>query len=322
MAVIGYHASHEQFPPSQLKDWVIKAEEAGFQAINSSDHFNPWSERQGQSGFSFAWLGAVMEATSLPFGMVCAPGQRYHPAIVAQAAATLAEMFEGRFSMALGSGEALNERITGERWPSKQERNERLLECVRIMRGLLAGDTVTHSGKVKVDSARLYTRPRQKPMLLAAALTPETAGWAGEWADGLITINQSLPRLRDIVETFRRGGGQNKPLHLKLQLSYHQTDEAALAGAYDQWRNNILPEDQLGDIWKVEDFDRKGDKVRPEDLHEFVHISADMKKHIAWIRQYIDLGFEQIILHNVNREQAMFIKDFGGFVLPALKGFS
>src|SRR5688500_5364077 len=110
MALIGYHASHEQFKPSQLLKWVRLAETSGFDVINCSDHFHPWSKRQGQSGFSFAWLGAAMQTTTLPFGVVCAPGQRYHPAIIAQAIATLCEMFPERFWVSIGSGEALNER--------------------------------------------------------------------------------------------------------------------------------------------------------------------------------------------------------------------
>jgi coenzyme F420-dependent glucose-6-phosphate dehydrogenase len=119
MAIIGYHASHEQFRPGDLLRYVQLAEQAGFGAAMCSDHFHPWSERQGQSGFAWAWLGAALEATSLSFGLVNAPGQRYHPAIIAQAAATLADMFPGRFWIAVGSGQALNEHITGERWPSK-----------------------------------------------------------------------------------------------------------------------------------------------------------------------------------------------------------
>src|SRR4028119_1851411 len=142
--MIGYHASHEQFPPSELLRYASLAEKAGFEFINCSDHFNPWSVRQGQSGFSFAWLGAAMAGSSLPFGVVCTPGYRQHPAILAQAAATLNEMFPDRFSMALGSGEALNERITGEKWPLKSERNERLRECFDVIKRLLAGETVTH----------------------------------------------------------------------------------------------------------------------------------------------------------------------------------
>ena len=140
MAIISYHASHEQFKPSELLAWAVLAEKAGFDGINSSDHFFPWSERQGESGFSFAWLGAAMQATSLPFGLVCAPGPRYHPAILAQAAATLSEMFPDRFWMALGSGEALNENITGAPWPDKETRNRRLYESADVIKKLLNGD--------------------------------------------------------------------------------------------------------------------------------------------------------------------------------------
>src|SRR5687768_7576451 len=155
MAIIGYHASQEQFKPSELLQWAIMAKDAGFQAINSSDHFHPWSERQGQSGFSFAWLGASMLATGLPHGVVCSPGYRYHPAVVAQAAATLSEMFPERFWISVGSGEALNERITGEKWPAKRQRNQRLTESVEIIRKLFAGETVTQEGLITIEDAKL-----------------------------------------------------------------------------------------------------------------------------------------------------------------------
>ena len=157
MAIFGYHASHEQLPPSAALACVQLAEEAGFQAAMCSDHFAPWSRAQGHSGFAWSWLGAALQATGLPFGCVNAPGQRYHPAIVAQAAATLAEMFPGRFWVALGSGEALNEHITGARWPAKQARNDRLLECVEVIRALFAGETVSHRGLVTVDRAKLWS---------------------------------------------------------------------------------------------------------------------------------------------------------------------
>ena len=159
MPRIGLHASHEQIPPSRLLAAVRHAEAAGFDAAMCSDHFSPWSERQGESGFAWSWLGAALEATELSLGCVNAPGQRYHPAIIAQAAATLAEMYPGRFWVALGSGEASNEHITGERWPDKATRNARLRECVDVMRALFAGEVVDHDGLVTVDRARLWTLP-------------------------------------------------------------------------------------------------------------------------------------------------------------------
>src|SRR3954466_16012942 len=151
MTDYGIHASHEQIPPAELLAAVVAAERAGFDAAMCSDHFSPWSARQGQSGFAWSWLGAALQATDLSFGIVNAPGQRYHPAIIAQAIGTLGAMYPGRFWAALGTGEASNEHITGARWPRKDLRNARLRECVDIIRALLAGEEVTHPGLVTVD---------------------------------------------------------------------------------------------------------------------------------------------------------------------------
>lgn len=316
MSIIGYQASHEQFTPSELIRLAVMAEQAGFQAINSSDHFHPWSERQGQSGYSFAWLGAAMQATKIPFGVVCSPGQRNHPAIVAQAAATISEMFPGRFHVSLGSGEALNERITGEIWPIKSERNARLLESANVIRELFTGKMVTHHGRVTVECAKLYTLPKQLPLLYGAAVTEETAEWVGSWADGLTTIHKPLDELEQTVKAFRRGGGEGKPMIVKVQLSYARDEQTAIDGAYDQWRTNIFQGTVLGDLHKVEQFDALGEFVTIEKLKEMVNISSDPKVHTNLIRSYIDIGFDTIILHNVNRDQGTFIEDFGEKVLP------
>src|SRR5690349_8652846 len=200
MTRFAWHASHEQVPPDALLAAAQHAEQVGFDAAMSSDHFSPWSERQGQSAFAWSWLGAALQATQLPFGVVNAPGQRYHPVIIAQAIATLSSMYEGRFWAALGSGEASNEHITGQPWPRKQVRNERLLECVTIIRALLAGEEVSHSGHVTVDRARVWTLPEKQPDLVAAAVSAETAGWAAAWADGLATVNRSDQALRAVLD--------------------------------------------------------------------------------------------------------------------------
>jgi coenzyme F420-dependent glucose-6-phosphate dehydrogenase len=318
----GYQASHEQFTPSDLVKWAQLAQQAGFDAVNSSDHFHPWSERQGQSGFSFAWLGAAMQATSVPYGVVCSPGQRYHPAIIAQAVATLGELFPGRFDIALGSGEALNENITGDKWPDKQTRNERLLECYQIMRKLLDGETVNHKGLVTVENAKLYTLPSQKPRLFCAAVSKDTAKWAGAWADGLITVHRPAAELKEVIDAFRQNGGADKPIQLKVQLSYSRDPEAAIMGAYDQWRTNIFQGTVLGDLSSVSHFDAVAEFVKPEDLSDMVRISSNLQDHIDWIMEDMDFGFERIVLHNVNREQEAFIEDFGKFVLPAVNQVS
>jgi coenzyme F420-dependent glucose-6-phosphate dehydrogenase len=319
MALIGYQASHEQFKPSELLKWCILAEQEGFQAINSSDHFYPWSERQGQSGFSFAWIGAVMQATRVPVGVVCTPGYRYHPAIVAQAVATYGEMFPERFWIALGSGEALNERMTGIKWPVKEERNKRLKECADIIRQLLRGETVSHYGYTITEEAKLYTRPEKTPLVIGAAVTVQTASWLGTWADGMITISQPYPELKKVVDAFRANGGNGKPIFLKVQLSFDKSMQAAEHGAFDQWRTNIFSGTVLGDLSRVEQFDALGEQVQPSQISKMVRISDNVQAHIDWLQEDVELGFERIILHNVNREQEYFIREFGQKVLPQLR---
>ncbi|GAB3502446.1 TIGR03885 family FMN-dependent LLM class oxidoreductase [Spirosoma knui] len=318
MLKLGYHASHEQFKPSTLLTLMQRAEQAGFTAGTSSDHFHPWSNRQGESGFAWSWLGAALQATSLSFGVVNAPGQRYHPAIIAQAAATLADMFPERFWMAVGTGQYLNEHITGDKWPTKADRNARLKECVDIIRALWNGETVTHHGLVTVEDAILYSKPAIKPLIFGAAVTSKTAEWVGSWADGLLTISQPIEQLKEVVDAFRRGGGEGKPMYLKVQLSYAETKEAAQQGAYDQWRSNIFPNGMLTELRLPEQFDMAGDLVNVSEVDKMVNISADPSQHVAWLQQYADLGFEQLSLHNVNLEQERFIDDFGQNVLPAL----
>ena len=255
MTIVGWHASHEQIPPSELLRTVQLAEQAGFDAAMSSDHFSPWSERQGESGFAWSWLGAAMATTHLPFGVVTAPGQRYHPAIIAQAAATLGEMFPGRFWMALGTGEASNEHITGDRWPAKGTRNRRLAECVAVIRALLAGEEVSHDGLVRVDRARLYTLPVRVPELIGAAVSPATAEVAGSWADGLITVNQHPDVLRRVLAAFDAGGGAGKPRYLQVHVSWADTDDEALSIAHDQWRSNVFSPPVYWDLELTTHFD-------------------------------------------------------------------
>jgi probable non-F420 flavinoid oxidoreductase len=284
----------------------------------SSDHFSPWSERQGESGFAWSFLGAALQATSLPFGIVNAPGQRYHPAIVAQAAATLCELFPGRLWVALGTGEASNEHITGEPWPSKATRNARLRECVEVMRALFAGEVVDHDGLVRVDRARLWTLPDEPPRLLGAAVSEETARWCGSWADGLVTINQPRERLERIVAAYREGGGGDRPVHLQVHLSWAPSDEEALRIAHDQWRTNVFSPPLCWDLATVEQFDLAATHVRPEDVRASVLVSADLARHASWLRELTELGFEQIHLHHVGQDLRPFIDAFGERVLPEL----
>ncbi len=312
------HCSHEQIPPSRLLEYAKHAEAAGFQAIMASDHFSPWSERQGESGFVWSWLGAAMGATSLPFGVVNAPGQRYHPAIVAQAAATLCEMFPGRLWVALGTGEASNEHITGAPWPDKEIRTARLDECVQIMRRLFAGETVSHDGLVRVDRAKLHTLPAEPPPLVGPAISVETAHRAGSWADGLATANQPHDKLREMIAAFRENGGEGKRLVLQVHLSWAPSEEEALQVAHDQWRTNVFAPPVPWDIELAEEFDVLARDVTHDKVREAVLVSADLDQHVEWLREFADLGFDEINLHHVGQDLTAFIDAFGEHVLPHL----
>jgi probable non-F420 flavinoid oxidoreductase len=317
--VIGFHASHEQFGPDRLLRLVQQAEAAGFDAAMCSDHWAPWSEEQGESGFAWSWLGAALQATSFPFGVVNAPGQRYHPAIIAQAAATLNVMFPGRFWLAIGSGQRLNEHITGDRWPVKDERNARLREAADVMRRLWAGESVSHNGHVRVSEARLWTRPAESPMLVGAAVTAPTAGWIASWADALITVVQPRDQLRQVVDAFRRGGGEDKPMFLQVHLAYAPTDDEARDAAFAQWRQNTLPNTVMTELAHPEQIAAAATHVTRDDLDGAVRISSDPAQHVQWLREDLAMGFDGLYLHEVGPEQERFVNVFGREVLPPLR---
>jgi probable non-F420 flavinoid oxidoreductase len=317
MTVIGFHCSHEQINPAQLLRDVQHAERAGFTAAMSSDHLSPWSARQGESGFAWSFLGAALATTQLPFGVVNAPGQRYHPVIIAQAIATLAQMFPGRFWAALGSGEASNERVTGDVWPRKELRDERLLECVDVIRRLLDGEEVSHDGLVHVNRARLWTLPQTAPDLVGPAVTPETAARHAAWADGLVTVNQDKETLQQVLDAYRDAGGRG-PARLQIHLSWAPTEDEAIATAHDQWRSNVYGPPVSWDTETVEAFDLMTADVSEDKVRESVRVSADLGQQAAWLQEYVDQGWDELYLHYVGKEQTGFIDAFGEHVLPQL----
>jgi coenzyme F420-dependent glucose-6-phosphate dehydrogenase len=315
---VGFHASHEQFRPAELLELVGAAERTGFEAAMSSDHLAPWSEQQGESGNAWPWLGAAMQRTSLPFGVVCAPGPRNHPLILAQTIATLLDLGPGRLWVAVGSGIASNEYMVGEPWPPKAERMARLEESIEILRALWAGEEVAEAEHFTLREARLWTPPPEPPPLIAAALTEETARWAAAWADGLITVGFPAEQLEGILAAYRDAGGTGKA-YLQSQISWAPDEAAAREGAHHQWRNNILAPAQLEDTPTVAALDAAGEMIGPDQLDDAIRISADPSRHVEWLREDAELGFDTVFLHNVNREQARFVEAFGERVLPELR---
>lgn len=317
--VLGFHASHEQFAPGDLLDLAGRAVRVGFDAVMCSDHFHPWSEAQGESGHAWTWLGASMARHDVPHGVVTSPAGRYHPAVVAQAAATLAAMFPGRFWLAAGSGEALNETITGEPWPPKAVRDSRLRESAEVMRALWRGEEVDQRDTVTVRHAKLYTRPAEAPPLFVAALTPETARWGARWADGLITVSTEPDQQRAVADAFREGGGAGKPMVLQVKLSWHEDEGEALRGAMAQWRTNVLPPAVSESVATPRAFEELARDVDEATLRKAVRVSADLQRHADWLRDDLAMGFDALYLHNVNRQQPRFIDAFGREVLPAVR---
>jgi probable non-F420 flavinoid oxidoreductase len=320
--LVSYHASHEQFDPDELLALAVQAERAGFDAIFSSDHFQPWARQQGASGFAWSWLGAAMQATSrCSFSAITVPGGwRYQPVVLAQAIATLGLMFPKRLPwIAFGSGEAVNECVVGTDWPPKEERNARLKEGTDIVRALLAGAKVTHRGRVQAINAKLWSRPAEPPLIVGAATTEQTAAWLAGWADGLLTTCHDVKRLKRIIEAFREAGGAGKPVHVKVDLSWAKSEDSALAQAHEQWRFNMLG---AGLTWDVSDpsyFERAARFIRPEDVREAVFVSADLGRLAARLLEIRRLGVATLDIHNVGRNQSEFIEAFGKHVLPELQ---
>lgn len=318
MVFVGYHASHEQLPPSTLLRAVVDAEHAGFDGAMCSDHLAPWGVRQGESGFAWSWLGAALAATTFSIGVVTAPGQRYHPVVIAQAMATLAEMFPGRFWAALGSGEAMNEHVTGDPWPSKDERNARLDESLQVMRRLLAGDEVTHDGLVRVHRARVWSLPTAPPLLLGAAVSAETAGWLAGRVDGLATVAQDAAALHRVVDAYRSNGGDG-PCVLQVHLSLADTDAAALALAKDQWRNGLVGPPRAWDFEQPEDFDAATSDPDETQLRRAVLVDSDAATLADRIAELVGIGFDRVYLHHVGKDQASFLAEAAPELLTALR---
>lgn len=317
MTEICFHCSHEEYPPSRLVDLAVQAEQVGFDGIHSSDHLSPWLPG-GESGFAWSWLGAAMARTSVPFGIVTAPGWRYHPVVHAQAIATVAEMFPGRLTVSLGSGEASNEHVTGEPWPDKPARNARLETSAALIRRLLAGEEVDCDDP-PVHRGRIWSRPETPPPLFAAAMTPETAGFVAGWADGLITVGCEPAKVAEVIAAFRDGGGKGKPVHLQVHLSWADDDDAARRAAVDRWPINALPPAQTQDLVTPEQFAEQTEHLDPQEIIDSMIVSSNPAVHAAALGELCDLGLERLVVHQVGADQERFLDHWTPAVLPVLR---
>jgi G6PDH family F420-dependent oxidoreductase len=326
MTSIGYAAALEQFHPTEMLHYCQLAEQHGFRGVMAADHFQPWVPQQGQNAFVYAWMGALGATTSHTFGPgVTCPSFRYHPSVIAQAAATLEAMFPGRFWLGLGSGEALNEHVTGQVWPEPLVRMELLIESTEIIQRLLSGKKVRYRGKhLHMERVQLYTLPDTPPPIYIAATGTQTVKFAGRTCDGLITPAASPEKLAGILDNFAQGardaGRDPASLRrlLQVHLSWADTYEEALDNAMTEWPNGGMSFPKQ-DIRSPEDFAAMAKLLRPEHFQGRVLISPDLDEHRAHLQTFLDLGFDEIHIHNVGRNQEAFIKAFGEKVIPALQ---
>jgi coenzyme F420-dependent glucose-6-phosphate dehydrogenase len=329
-AHIGYAAMLERFPPAEAVALAALAESHGFTGVMATDHFQPWVPAQGESSFVWSVLAAIGERTTGDLGPgVTTPSFRMHPAVVAQASATLGALYPGRHWLGIGSGEALSEHIVGVYWPEAPERINRMFEAVdmikRLFAGSLAGRDVRHSGQYfKLESTRLWTMPDAAPPIFVAASGPVTARRAGRTVDGFITTGAPTDRLAPLLTRFEEGAreaGRNPttmPKVLQLHLSWAPTDEEAMRNALREWPNGGMRFPR-SDIRSPFEFEQLARTVRPEDFEGRMVVSADLDVHRADIQRHLDLGFDRIYLHNVGRNQAEFLEVFGRDVLPGLR---
>jgi coenzyme F420-dependent glucose-6-phosphate dehydrogenase len=326
MTKIGYAAMLEQFHPTELLDLCAAAEDAGFDAgFMVSEHFHPWTPTQGQSAFAWSFMGALGTRTTLPFGTaVTCPGFRYHPAVIAHAAATLGAMFPGRFWLGLGAGEALNEHVVGGAWPEIGVRSAMMFEAIELIKKLFTGAVVKHHGQhFTLESAKLYTRPEVPVPIYVATAGPVNAKKTGRLADGMITVGAADEKISMLWEKCDEGCREagkpiGTPKFLQIHISWAPTDEEAVANAMTEWPNGGMPFAKQ-DIRNPEDFAAMAKLVRPEDFRNRVLMTSDLAVHTANIQHYVDMGFHEIHIHNVGRNQAEFIEAFGREVLPNLR---
>jgi G6PDH family F420-dependent oxidoreductase len=315
---VGLHLSAEEHPPDFLVATARRAEEAGFAFLTISDHFHPWTRRQGQSPFVWAVIGAIAQVTErIEVGTaVTCPTVRTHPAIVAQAAATAAAMLPDRFFFGVGTGERLNECVLGDPWPSAPVRREMLEEAVELIRELWTGEMVrTHDGRhYTVDDARVFTRPATPPPIVVSGLGPRSAEMAGRIGDGYMHVRPEA----DLVEAFRHAGGDRKPCYGKLNVCVAADEAQARRIAYETWPTTGLRGEIGQQLATPEHYEQATAPVREEDVARGTLCSADPEQHLAALNRFRDAGFDHVYVHQFGRDQERLIALYEKHILPQL----
>lgn len=328
MLHLGWKAGTEQFPPDELLEYAVAAEEAGFDSISVSDHFHPWAE-QGQACFVWTWLGALATKTKkIKFGTgVTCPILRYHPAVIAQAAATVAWLAPKRFFLGVGTGEALNEYSATAQWPDYKIRQTQLAEAIELIRALWTGEKITHRGvHYQTRQAKLYTRPKDPVPIYISSMVPNSARFAGKYGDGLITVGGEEPdTYEEMFANFKAGakGSGKKPAQMprmvELGVEYTDNEKKAIECRKAYWAGTFVPALFTQRIYTPEMSEQNGRVVGSDAIKEGVCISAEPDDHIKLAQKYIDMGFDHLIFHAAGPDQRAFIEAYGRYVLPKLR---
>jgi G6PDH family F420-dependent oxidoreductase len=310
---IGYFLSSEEFSPRELLEQARRAEQAGFHGLWISDHYHPWNDEQGHSGFVWSTIGALAEATSLPVttGVTC-PTVRIHPAVIAQAAATSQLLHEGRFQLGVGTGEALNEHILGDRWPEADVRLEMLEEAVEVIRGLWQGGQYSHHGRhYTVENARIYDLPDEPPPILVSGFGPKAIEVAARIGDGFCTTSPD----KDAIGRYRENGGTG-PVHAGTKVCFMADEDEARRTVHRLWPNEALPGELAQVLPTPAHFEQACELVQPDQLS--TPVGPDLDRHIASLKAYAEAGVDELFVQQIGPEQDKFFAGWAPAVLQEL----
>jgi G6PDH family F420-dependent oxidoreductase len=308
----------EEWGPDDLIRQAVMAQEAGFESIGISDHFHPWNDEQGQSPFVWGVIGALSREVDLPVSThVTCPTIRTHPVIVAHAAATASLQLGGHFVLGVGSGEALNEQVLGDRWPLAAERLEMLEEAIEVMRALWTGEVVTHHGRhYSVEHARLYSAPESTIPVYVSAFGPQAADLAGRIGDGFVTTSPDT----ETIKAFERAGGRGKPTQASVKLCYGPDRDQAVETAHRLWANTGLPGEMGQELRTPEHFMQASELVDEESIGSKLSCGPDLEEHQKAVQAYLGAGLDEIFIGQIGPLQEEFYRFAENDLLPALRG--
>jgi G6PDH family F420-dependent oxidoreductase len=315
---IGYFLSCEEWGPNQLVEQAVQAKEAGFEALWISDHFHPWNDQQGHSPFVWTVIGAIARAApGMPVTTaVTCPMLRIHPAVIAQAAATAAVVLDGRFRLGVGTGEALNEHILGDRWPAATERREMLEEAVGVIRLLWQGGVRSHRGRhYRVENARIYDLPQAPPEIVVSGFGPRSVDLAARIGDGFCTVGPD----QDSVSRFRRQARAGAVVQGGLKVCWSTDADRARATVHRLWPNEALPGELAQILPTPAHFEQASRLVTEEQSTASVPCGPDLEAHLAAIRAYDEAGFDELYVNQIGPEQEPFFAAYRDQVLPRLR---